>query len=819
MAQFVLINPVGTRYAGEVLDTVQDGQDVITQLASFGGVLVPLPNALLEPYIARCEQLRVVGNNDEATAMMQAAYASSTAIAGGGTAGKVPLWTSASGLGDSAITQVAGSIASLSTLVGGTGYPATTFTTLALGGGTGSGATAQIGTSGGAVIWVALKNPGTGYTAGDVLTIPGGTGTVTVGSVVPKNDAAGHVTAQRIGAGTTQPNAGLDSRAGRYASGVQSYSREWYSGANATQDVVDLIEYVGAPGPNSLYGSLWNLLADMTGVSVSKAIVLSNAYFGVQNTSGSAFTSMTGHNVNVIRSYASDTNTNVGMTGASFGVTLRNANNYTTASMTAIAGSVGAFNNGSGTTAVSYGVRSSIFARAAGAIFTEHHGYDAASTLDSGGAITTLYGLRLRALTVTAPSVYPATHWSIAQDDPLAKSRFYGNIGVGNGLDVGAGKVIGSLTLTNGGTGYTNGTYSQVALTTVTGTGTGATADIVVAGGIVTTVVLRAPGQGYAVGNTLSCASIGAGANFLVTVATTASILRSDGTSVATRFGAGTTSPIAAMHAVGGTWLDGLLEAAVPASYSQSVGGLVLTRNWAWMRQGALTPTDMTAIGTGAAYGSALNPILSNLAGTYQGIQVFPSVFSSSGASAQVSGFTFRLLRTAPNDLATLNFSQAFSALQQAFTGAASAAAYNFGTVRAFSATLNFTAAGTTTSYTAFDASPTLGAAHAITTAYGLRLQAWSISGGATITNHWGISQEDSAANNVLAGRTAAGQAAGTAATAFVDVGSGGATNAQLRLRTTGGTAPSAPNDGDIWFDGTALRIRIGGLTRTVTVT
>jgi hypothetical protein len=96
MAQFVLINPVGTRYAGEVLDTVQDGQDVITQLASFGGVLVPLPNA----------QLRVVGNNDEATAMMQAAYASSTAIAGGGTAGKVPLWTGVANLGDSVLTQV-----------------------------------------------------------------------------------------------------------------------------------------------------------------------------------------------------------------------------------------------------------------------------------------------------------------------------------------------------------------------------------------------------------------------------------------------------------------------------------------------------------------------------------------------------------------------------------------------------------------------------------------------------------------------------------------------------------------------------------------
>jgi hypothetical protein len=77
---------------------------------------------------------------------------------------------------------------------------------------------------------------------------------------------------------------------------------------------------------------------------------------------------------------------------------------------------------------------------------------------------------------------------------------------------------VNSLTLTTAGTGYTNGTYTNQALTG--GSGSGATATIVVAGGIVTTVTLYAKGDGYVVGNTLS-AALPAGAGFVVTVAAT----------------------------------------------------------------------------------------------------------------------------------------------------------------------------------------------------------------------------------------------------------------------------------------------------------
>jgi len=74
-----------------------------------------------------------------------------------------------------------------------------------------------------------------------------------------------------------------------------------------------------------------------------------------------------------------------------------------------------------------------------------------------------------------------------------------------------------TATITSGGSAYTNGTYTNQALTG--GAGTLATANITVAGGIVTSVVINGHGKNYAIGNTLS-ASIAGGAGFILTVNT-----------------------------------------------------------------------------------------------------------------------------------------------------------------------------------------------------------------------------------------------------------------------------------------------------------
>ena len=74
-----------------------------------------------------------------------------------------------------------------------------------------------------------------------------------------------------------------------------------------------------------------------------------------------------------------------------------------------------------------------------------------------------------------------------------------------------------TATITNAGSSYTNGTYNNTVLTG--GSGTGATANITVAGNVVTVALINGHGTDYVVGDTLS-ATIAGGAGFVLTVAT-----------------------------------------------------------------------------------------------------------------------------------------------------------------------------------------------------------------------------------------------------------------------------------------------------------
>lgn len=83
-------------------------------------------------------------------------------------------------------------------------------------------------------------------------------------------------------------------------------------------------------------------------------------------------------------------------------------------------------------------------------------------------------------------------------------------------------------TLTNlvGGTGYSNGTYTDIPLlSSITGGGTGALATIVVSGNAVISVTLTDGGNGYVVGETLTAddPALGAGSNFGIDVDTVVS--------------------------------------------------------------------------------------------------------------------------------------------------------------------------------------------------------------------------------------------------------------------------------------------------------
>jgi hypothetical protein len=44
-------------------------------------------------------------------------------------------------------------------------------------------------------------------------------------------------------------------------------------------------------------------------------------------------------------------------------------------------------------------------------------------------------------------------------------------------------------------------------------------------------------------------------------------------------------------------------------------------------------------------------------------------------------------------------------------------------------------------------------------------------------------------------------------------------TTAAASLRVRSGTAPTSPNDGDIWYEGTNIKMQVGGATKTFTLT
>jgi hypothetical protein len=77
---------------------------------------------------------------------------------------------------------------------------------------------------------------------------------------------------------------------------------------------------------------------------------------------------------------------------------------------------------------------------------------------------------------------------------------------------------VATTTRTNAGSGYTNGTYAYLPVTG--GSGSGATATVTVAGGIVTSFVIKDSGVNYLVGDTIavSNATLGGGTGLVVTV-------------------------------------------------------------------------------------------------------------------------------------------------------------------------------------------------------------------------------------------------------------------------------------------------------------
>jgi hypothetical protein len=75
---------------------------------------------------------------------------------------------------------------------------------------------------------------------------------------------------------------------------------------------------------------------------------------------------------------------------------------------------------------------------------------------------------------------------------------------------------IRQLSVTTAGSGFENGTYYDIPLCTSTGSGSGATANVTVSGGVVTSATISYPGSGYGAGDTVTVKGIPGSTNTVV---------------------------------------------------------------------------------------------------------------------------------------------------------------------------------------------------------------------------------------------------------------------------------------------------------------
>ncbi len=168
------------------------------------------------------------------------------------------------------------------------------------------------------------------------------------------------------------------------------------------------------------------------------------------------------------------------------------------------------------------------------------------------------------------------------------------------------GTGIGTLNTLVGGSAYANGTYTSVPLTG--GTGTGATATFVVAGGTVTSVTLQEEGTRFTVGDALGASLTGTGVTGLGVI--TAGSLYTDGTYL--------NVPL-----TGGTGTGATADIVV-------AGGVV-------------TSVTLTAAGSGYVVGQVLSALAASIGGTGSSFSVPVLTVAGSGFSISVASLAFKV--------------------------------------------------------------------------------------------------------------------------------------------------------------------------------
>lgn len=158
------------------------------------------------------------------------------------------------------------------------------------------------------------------------------------------------------------------------------------------------------------------------------------------------------------------------------------------------------------------------------------HFYANQGTIGATSAITNQHGFYVEASLTGATNnfgfygnIAAATgRWNLFMNG-TADNYLAGNIGIGvNANYVASGPIL-TTTLTDGGSGYVDGTYTDVASTNTSSTGSGALFTVIVSGGVVTSATLTWAGVLYRANDTVTISNTllgGTGSGLIITINT-----------------------------------------------------------------------------------------------------------------------------------------------------------------------------------------------------------------------------------------------------------------------------------------------------------
>lgn len=386
------------------------------------------------------------------------------------------------------------------------------------------------------------------------------------------------------------------------------------------------------------------------------------------------------------------------------------------------------------------------------------------STVSIGNAVTSTYSA------VNGNAAFNHVATSGTQSTSLNDSSFLAAYVTVTGRP----RTVGSIV---GGSGYTNGTYNGVAATG--GTGTGLTLNVTVSGGAVTAVVIaNTSGINYLINDVVSVAAAnigGTGSGFTVTITDTQPVVQQgfvwNPSQAAATSSTNVASLLAGMYGNPTFNLTNQFLGTTAAIYYDPVitahvgtnAGIVMSNNTTTPIVngfGTLSPTATVHISTGAL-SSLWNPNL----------------------------------KTSPGNYTALTTATAFRNLD--FQGATwtwvdgTVANQPFNNFAAFTVNKTTTSATFTDIYNSFFAKSIAGS-------------------GVTFTRNWSIGMD----GNLQVQGSAYIGAATTAPTAFLHLAAGTTGSASLRIDS--GVAPTSPNQGDFWNDGTNLFFRSSSQSNVV---